>query len=110
MACGREPHIGAPLWTHHRRSINLKAAKPLDLTVPLNNHRKYRRSDRVTDRAFLKWDSCTLDMLRCTEVSQPTDGMGHSRPMHSAPAPINVRCSSNGAIIIRRSAVTLGPI
>jgi len=35
-------------------------------------------ADRVTDRAFLKWDICTLDMLRCTEVSQPTDGMGQS--------------------------------
>ena len=33
--------------------------------------------------------------------------LGHSRPMHSVRVPINVRCYSNSAIIIRRSAVTL---
>ena len=32
---------------------------------------------------------------------------GHSRPMHSVRVPTNVRCYSNSAIIIRRSAVTL---
>jgi len=36
-----------------------------------------------------------------------TSEMGHSRPMHSVRVPINVRCYSNSAIIIRRSAVTL---
>jgi hypothetical protein len=46
-------------------------------------------------------------MLRCTEVSQPTDGMGHSRPMHSVPVPINVRCYSNSDIIVRRREMTL---
>ena len=33
--------------------------------------------------------------------------MGHSRPMHSVPVPINVRCYSNSDIIVRRSEVTL---
>jgi hypothetical protein len=32
--------------------------------------------------------------------------MGHSRPMHSVPVPINVRCYSNSDIIVRRSEVT----
>jgi len=33
--------------------------------------------------------------------------VGHSRPMHSVPVPINVRCYSNSDIIVRRSEVTL---
>jgi hypothetical protein len=33
--------------------------------------------------------------------------MGHSRPMHSIPEPIDVRCYSNRDIIVRRSEVTL---
>ena len=33
--------------------------------------------------------------------------LGHSRPMHSVPVPINVRCYSNSDIIVRRSEVTL---
>ena len=33
--------------------------------------------------------------------------LGHSRPMRSVPVPINVRCYSNGVIIVRRSEVTL---
>ena len=32
---------------------------------------------------------------------------GHSRPMHSVPVPINVRCYSNSDIIVRRSEMTL---
>jgi hypothetical protein len=34
-------------------------------------------------------------------------GMGHSRPMHSVPLPINVRCYSNSDIIVRRIEMTL---
>ena len=30
---------------------------------------------------------------------------GHSRPMHSAPVPINVRCYSNNDMVVRRSEV-----
>ena len=33
--------------------------------------------------------------------------MGHSRPMHSVPVPINDRCYSNSDIIVRRIEVTL---
>ena len=33
--------------------------------------------------------------------------MGHSRPMHSVPVPINVRCYSNGDMIVRHSQVML---
>ena len=33
--------------------------------------------------------------------------LGHSRPMHSVPVPINVRCCSNSDIIVRRGEVTL---
>ena len=33
--------------------------------------------------------------------------MGHSRPMHLVPVPINVRCYSNSNPIVRRSEVTL---
>jgi hypothetical protein len=33
--------------------------------------------------------------------------VGHSRPMHSVPVPINVRCYSNSDILVRRSEVTL---
>jgi hypothetical protein len=36
--------------------------------------------------------------------------MGHSRPMHLVPVPINVRCYSNSNPIVRRSEVTLGPL
>ena len=35
---------------------------------------------------------------------------GHSRPMHSVPVPINIRCYSNSDIIVRRSEVTLRAI
>jgi hypothetical protein len=40
----------------------------------------------------------------------PNDAVGHSRPMHSVPVPINVRCYSNSDIIVRRSEVTLRAI
>jgi hypothetical protein len=40
--------------------------------------------------------------------ARSASGMGHSRPMHSAPVPINVRCYSNSDMIVRRSEVTLG--
>ena len=33
--------------------------------------------------------------------------LGHSRPMHLVPVPINVRCYSNSNPIVRRSEVTL---
>ena len=33
--------------------------------------------------------------------------MGHSRPMHSAPVPINVRCYPDSDMIVRRSEMTL---
>jgi hypothetical protein len=45
--------------------------------------------------------------LCCKRSSPPMSLMGHSRPMHSVPVPINVRCYSNSDIIVRRSAVTL---
>ena len=34
-------------------------------------------------------------------------GLGHSRPMHTVPAPINVRCYSDSDVIVRRSEVAL---
>jgi len=48
-----------------------------------------------------------LRVLRRSEVLQQSVAEGHLRPMHSVRVPINVRCYSNSAIIIRRSAVTL---
>jgi hypothetical protein len=33
--------------------------------------------------------------------------MGHSRPTHSVPVPINVRCYSDSDIIVRRTEATL---
>ena len=33
--------------------------------------------------------------------------LGHSRPMHPVPVPINVRCYSNSDMIVWRSEVTL---
>jgi hypothetical protein len=45
--------------------------------------------------------------LRCKRSSPPMSLMGHSRPMHSVPVPINVRCYSNSDIIVRRGDVTL---
>ena len=33
--------------------------------------------------------------------------MGHSRPVHSLPVPINVRCYSNSDMIVRHREVTL---
>jgi hypothetical protein len=35
-----------------------------------------------------------------------TSEMSHSRPLHSVLVPIDVRCYSNNAVIVRRSAVT----
>jgi hypothetical protein len=32
----------------------------------------------VTDRAFISRDSCTVHILRCTEVSRQLGAMGHS--------------------------------
>jgi hypothetical protein len=37
---------------------------------------------------------------------EPMSAAGHSRPMHSVPVSINVRCCTNGDIIVRRSEVT----
>ena len=34
-------------------------------------------------------------------------GVGHLRPMHSVPVPIDVRCYSNSDIIVRRNEVPL---
>ncbi len=48
-----------------------------------------------------------LPALRLCCDAQPLSLMGHSRPMHSGPMPINVRCYSNSDIIVRRSEVTL---
>ena len=42
-----------------------------------------------------------------SKIDLSRSGLGHSRPMHSVRVPVNVRCCSNSAIIIRRSAVTL---
>ena len=39
--------------------------------------------------------------------ARPDHTLGHSRPMHSVPVPINVRCYSNSDIIARHSEVTL---
>ena len=48
-----------------------------------------------------------MPVPRCTEVSQPMSLLGHSRPMHLVPVPINDRCYSNSDIIVRRIEVTL---
>jgi len=45
---------------------------------------------------------------RCDAHS--SSAMGHSRPMHSVPVPINVRCYSNSDIYCWRSEVTLRAI
>ena len=66
-----------------------------------------RRGDRVTDRAFSSWYSCTLHVRRCTEPSPKIDVKGHLRPMHAVPAPINVRCYSDSDITFRRTEVTV---
>ena|SRR5208282_680409 len=42
-----------------------------------------RRDNRVTERAFMSRDSSTLHVLRCTDDSQQTVEMGHSRPRWS---------------------------
>jgi hypothetical protein len=44
-------------------------------------------------------------ILDCCDAHS-TSATGHSRPMHSVPVPINVRCYSNSDIIVRRSEVT----
>jgi hypothetical protein len=44
--------------------------------------------------------------FRCCNAHSTSD-MGHSRPIHSVPVPINVRCYSNSDMIVRRSEVTL---
>ena len=51
-----------------------------------------------------------MPVPRCTEVSQPMSLLGHSRPMHLVPVPINDRCYSNSDIIVRRIEVTLRAI
>ena len=40
---------------------------------------------------------------KVVEEMSATSVVGHSRPMHSAPVPINVRCYSNSDMIVRRS-------
>jgi hypothetical protein len=47
--------------------------------------------------------NCTL---RRKKVDSSRSHLGHSRPMHSVPLPINVRCYSNSDMIVRRSEVT----
>jgi hypothetical protein len=47
--------------------------------------------------------------LDCCDA-RATSQLGHSRPMHSVPVPINVRCYSNSDLIVRRSEVTLSAI
>jgi hypothetical protein len=58
-------------------------------------------------KEFVCRPGSTPSMLRCTEVSQQTVAQGHSRPMHSVPVPIDVRCYSNSDIVVWRSEVTL---
>ena len=41
------------------------------------------------------------------KFAMPMSLLDHSRPMHSVPGPINVRCYSNNDIIVRRGEVTL---
>jgi hypothetical protein len=49
-------------------------------------------------------------VVRHSKSGGLTSLSGHSRPMHSVPVPINVRCYSNSDIIVRRSEVTLRAI
>lgn len=44
-----------------------------------------------TDCRLRTNNSCTLPVLRCTEVSQQTVGLDHSLPMRSTPASFQVR-------------------
>ena len=52
-----------------------KVRVALGITHPAIAPRHRRRGDRVTDRSLIH--SCPLHMLRCTEVAQRTDVMGH---------------------------------
>jgi hypothetical protein len=69
------------------------------------------------DRRFLGSSQANTALDRAERLTHFGHGVsqsrmsvvGHSRPMHSVPAPINVRCYSNSDIIVRRSEVTLRP-
>jgi hypothetical protein len=39
----------------------------------------------------------------CEKIMGKKAALGHSRPMHLVPVPINVRCYSNSNPIVRRS-------
>ena len=52
-------------------------------------------------------DPARMFMESLTPGPELENRLGHSRPMHSTPAPINVRCYSNSDMIVRRSEATL---
>ncbi len=76
--------------------------------LPLLSARR-RRNERSGCRGFAAHpDLCVcVCYLQSSNCRIRISALGHSRPMHSVPVPINVRCYSNSDIIIRRSEVTL---
>jgi len=62
------------------------------------------RKDLQAHSLWLSFEKTILVVSRFFEFSH---SLGHSRPMHSAPAPTNVRCYSHSDMIVRRSEVTL---
>jgi hypothetical protein len=59
---------------------------------------------RAVKLAHLEWLMWSQGHL---VEDRPMSQSGHSLPIYSAPAPINVRCYSNSDMIVRRSEVTL---
>jgi hypothetical protein len=58
---------------------------------------------------FFSWRRNYREPMRLYIEGWTTD-MGHSRPIHSAPVPVNVRYASNSDRFLRRSETTLSAI
>src|SRR5208282_5234061 len=105
--------LGGLVFTRSRRARSeLSRLRGTSVAKPAAPPRSVMNSHRLT--SFLPVGRRTPYHIAHRELSFASQqnrpllpGLGHSRPMHSVRVPTNVRCYSNSAIIIRRSAVTL---
>jgi hypothetical protein len=83
--CGRLTYLLT--WEQIVRLYRLTLDQP-----PQNTRARYAPAPCVIRANAISRDSCTLYVLRCTEVSQPIDVMGQTLRSQSSPTAQFVRC------------------